>query len=333
MLNMLRGDMQAHDKFFKLIFAKVRNAADLLRSVLPAALVKYLDFDKMTDARETSLRTSSIDGQVEQRFKDLLYRLPFKEGEQVFYVLLEHKSRPEDLTTFQSHRYMVDAWSAHLANNKNATKLPDILPVVVHLGIGGWTKSIDLSEDFPVLPKEALDAIATYRVRSRFILYDAATESDAVLRQRGMNAEATLAIWAMVHAPRNKDITADFPAVLDLMNAVRDEPYGLEDFAAVVGYILEVSETPGEKIHSYLTINLGPKAEKAFMTAAEQIRQKALLHDRRANLYAILKVRGVMIPDFVRVRIDGCDDIEQLGTWLLRAVTVDSATAMLEESS
>ena len=338
------GKMHAHDKFFELVFAKASNAADLLRSVLPAVLVKYLDFEKMTDARETSLRTSSVDGQVEQRFKDLLFRIPAKKDKLVLFVLLEHKSRPEDLTTFQSHRYVVDAWSVHLTNHKNATKLPNIIPVVVHHGVGGWTKSTDLGDDLMMLPKDVLDALARYRVRSEFILYDVATESDQELRQRGMNAEATLALWAMVHAPGNRDMTADLPSVQDLMETVRDEPYGHEDLAAVVGYILEVSETHCEKIHAYLTATLGPKAEKAYMTAAEQIRQEerelqerlrdeAVLHDRRVNLYAILNARGFTVSEVMRSRIDSCGDLEQLGAWLVRAATADSAAAVLEESS
>ncbi|MCG8418211.1 MAG: hypothetical protein MJE77_09750, partial [Proteobacteria bacterium] len=87
----------------------------------------------------------------------------------------------------------------------------------------------------------------------------------------------------------------------------------------------------------------GPKAEKAYMTAAEQIRQEerelqerlrdeAVLHDRRVNLYAILNARGFTVSEVMRSRIDSCGDLEQLGAWLVRAATADSAAAVLEES-
>ena len=349
-----RSKMQAHDQFFKLTFAKANNAADLLRSVLPAALVKYLDLDNLTDARATSVRTSSVDGKVEQRFNDLLFRIRFIDRDLVLYSLLEHKSRPENFTTFQSTRYAIDALSAHLKNHINAAHLPDILSVVVHHGAGGWTKSTDLVHDFPTLPNDALDAIIKYRIRSQFILYDVATESYEQLRQRGMNAEATLALWAMVHAPGNKDLTTALPLVHDLMEAVRDQHHGHEDLAAIVSYILQVSETPLDKIYPYLTANLGPKAEKAYMTAAEQLRQQERQRQEqlrqqerqlqqqerdeirqrlRDNLCAALQDRGLTIPDVLRTRIDRCDNIEQLTIWLRRAATADSASAVLQEPS
>ena len=37
----------------------------------------------------------------------------------------------------------------------------------------------------------------------------------------------------------------------------------------------------------------------------------------------VLQVRGVDVPDDVRARIASCTDLDQLGTWLQRAVTAD----------
>jgi len=39
---------------------------------------------------------------------------------------------------------------------------------------------------------------------------------------------------------------------------------------------------------------------------------------------AVLATRGIDVPEDVRVRISECSDIEQLESWVVRAVTVDS---------
>lgn len=86
------------------------------------------------------------------------------------------------------------------------------------------------------------------------------------------------------------------------------------------------------------------------MTGAEQIRQeererqeKLRQEERermdrryrdahRDSLYAVLEAREIAVPEFVRTRMDRCDDIEQIVTWLRRAATAETAIALLDEA-
>ena len=38
----------------------------------------------------------------------------------------------------------------------------------------------------------------------------------------------------------------------------------------------------------------------------------------------VLEARGIAVPEEVRARISGCDDVSLLETWVRRAATVDS---------
>jgi hypothetical protein len=47
---------------------------------------------------------------------------------------------------------------------------------------------------------------------------------------------------------------------------------------------------------------------------------------------AVLSARGIEVPDDVRQRIEACTDLEQLGTWIRRAVTAVAAQDIFEDN-
>ena len=349
--------MRAHDHFFKAIFARSGNAADLLRSVLPPPLVGYLDLETLV-----CVQGSSVDGKLDERHKDLLFMVPVIGADAFVYILLEHKSHPARLTAFQCKRYAVDAWSDYLKAHKTATSLPWIIPVLVHHGASGWTRSLDIAGDLDELSRDVRDAMEPYKPSWQLLLYDVALESDADLRKRGMNAEATLALWCLARAPRSQQMAEELPRVHDLLETIRDGPRGDETLAMVAEYILQVCDTPHDKVHAYFRATLGPTADRAYMTAAEQliarerdrirkeerdrirqeecdrirreersrIKEELLAKERRA-VFAVLDARGLRIPDIVRARVYGCSDSEQLAMWHRQAVTVREAIDLLDE--
>ncbi|MDQ0991386.1 hypothetical protein [Streptomyces sp. V3I7] len=64
---------------------------------------------------------------------------------------------------------------------------------------------------------------------------------------------------------------------------------------------------------------------------ADQLRDEGRLEERAEVTLRILELRGVEVPDSVRLRVEGCSDLEQLKAWSERAVHVGSAEELFSE--
>ncbi|MFF9456183.1 hypothetical protein [Streptomyces flaveolus] len=68
---------------------------------------------------------------------------------------------------------------------------------------------------------------------------------------------------------------------------------------------------------------------KSFIS--EEIRDEGRAQRAAEDVLAILEVRGISIPETVRERVTGCDDLEILRHWLRRAVTAPTAEEIFED--
>ena len=143
-----------HDKLFKAVFSKPQNAREVLRTVLPPGLVRHLDF-----ATLTPLPTTYIDKQFRTRFSDLLFAIQCDGHTAFLYLLFEHQSSSEPLMPFRQLRYMTDVWLEYLRENPNATRLPLVIPVVLHHGADGWSTPTIMGALYD-LPAEVLAEVA-----------------------------------------------------------------------------------------------------------------------------------------------------------------------------
>ncbi|MFF5759266.1 hypothetical protein ACFY7A_28015 [Streptomyces longwoodensis] len=66
-------------------------------------------------------------------------------------------------------------------------------------------------------------------------------------------------------------------------------------------------------------------------TLIEEAILKGRGDSRGEDILRVLRVRGIEVPDAVRERVGSCDDLDVLGTWLDRAVTVGSADELFVE--
>ena len=99
-----------HDRYFREIFSDPVVAQDLLRNYLPSQVVESLDLTTLVLQKE-----SFIDEDLRQHFTDLLYTVQQRNGAPAqVYILFEHKSYPDRLTSFQLLRYLVRIWERML---------------------------------------------------------------------------------------------------------------------------------------------------------------------------------------------------------------------------
>jgi len=139
-----------HAQFFKKIFSRPDYARDLLRHALPAALHSQLDLDSLHMSPDTY-----VDETLKEHLADLVIQVVTKSGTTCYvYLLLEHKSTPEQLVGLQLLRYMALQWHKLQQDKKlYHNKLPPIVPLVIYQGQQPWPHScrfqdsVDLPDD------------------------------------------------------------------------------------------------------------------------------------------------------------------------------------------
>ena len=167
----LEWNAMDNDGAHKFAFGVPEVFADLLRLVFPE-WADALDFD---DAEEVSAAyVQRFGGGFRQRFGDMLWRVPFKEGR------LKDGSRPYllapvefqstvDRTMAQRMRDYVEMLRERLALAGVAEReggLPWVLPIVVYNGAERWTASGGMDDLAPLPSSAARLALAPYQQRA-----------------------------------------------------------------------------------------------------------------------------------------------------------------------
>jgi predicted transposase/invertase (TIGR01784 family) len=121
-----------HDLIFKETLSRLRSAIVFLAHYLPGNVTALLDLNSVE-----RLPDSFVDPELREHFSDLLYRVKLRRGGDAFvFVLMEHKSSPDDTVAFQLLRYIVRIWEKHARQAKG--KLPPIFPIVFYHGEEKW---------------------------------------------------------------------------------------------------------------------------------------------------------------------------------------------------
>lgn len=120
-----------HDRYFREVFSDPVVVQDLLRNYLPAPVLAALALTTLDLQQE-----SFIDEELRQHFTDMLYTVTQREGKPAqVYILFEHKSYPDRLTSFQLLRYLVRIWERML---RQGEALAPIIPLVFYHGVEAW---------------------------------------------------------------------------------------------------------------------------------------------------------------------------------------------------
>jgi len=139
-----------HDRFFKELFSQLDTTTDFVRYYLPEHFVALLDLRQIEIVKE-----SFIDEELRQYFSDLQIKVRLKRGGEAFiYILLEHKSSPDDLVALQLLVYLAQIWRPNLRGK--IKPLPLIFPVVFYHGEENWKVSRSFNALFDFTGMESL---------------------------------------------------------------------------------------------------------------------------------------------------------------------------------
>jgi predicted transposase/invertase (TIGR01784 family) len=293
--------------------------------VLPRTLVDRLDLDRLT-----RVPGSFVDSTLRWRHSDLLFTARLQGREAFVYVLVEHQSGTDPLMPFRMLRYLVRIWDRYLVEHPEATRLPAVIPLVVHHNRRQWSGPTDV-RDLLDLDPEVAEAAREHLPQFRFLLDDLAVLDEQALRARPLTPPVRITLLLLKIAAGNPRLADDLRRWADDLRAVLDRPGGVEDFVALLTYIETVGEAPTDELHD-LVAQLGPEAEEAYVTTAEMLRAegeaRGEARGRAEALRQLLTLKFGPLPpaaaDAVRTASTG-----QLETWTARVLTADTLDEVL----
>lgn len=259
-----------HDALFRFTFSKPENAVPLIRSNLPPALARRIDWTSLT-----ALPTSFVEEVLQHRQCDLLFSAKLDDSRDVLlYVLVEHQSSSDAFMPFRMLRYIVRIWDEHLAHHDGAKRLPAVIPILICHGPTAGGEQVASLHDLIDLGAELKHALGEHLASLRVHVDDLRHQDDAALRERAFTHAGELAIRSLAQLAEHPDPLALFTSWLDLMRELLQARSGADALVSVLRYALEVTDLAPEALRATLALQLGPPAEEVFMTAAEKLTEE-----------------------------------------------------------
>jgi predicted transposase YdaD len=315
-----------HDALFKAAFSKLRHARGLLRALVPARLGQRIAWSTLR--LESGIAVGDED-LGEQRM-DLVYSARAGKRRLLIYVLVEHQSKVDHWMAFRLLCYMVAIWKGYRAQHPRATKLPAILPIVVHHSPTGWTAPVAFEELLDA-DAELLDALGPSVPRFRFFLDDLSAQTDAELRGRTrMTAGGRVVILSLKHG-------RDQVAVrIRVLSPDGRAPAARDVLASVLRYILETSRAEPAVVRELLTRQIGRKEARNVLTTAERLRRegeargeaRGRVQGKREALLILLRQRFGRLTAAAVASIEGAG-VAELDVWFKRGITASSLVEVL----
>jgi len=134
-----------HDAIAKTFLSDLAIAEDFLRSHLPAAVKKAIDFNTLK-LEPTSL----VDENLKHYTTDILYSVNIDDTLGFIYCLVEAQSTPDKMMPFRFWNYQALILNRYLKNHPDEeTKLPVIIPLLLYTGKQSpYPYSLELIECF-----------------------------------------------------------------------------------------------------------------------------------------------------------------------------------------
>jgi predicted transposase/invertase (TIGR01784 family) len=263
------GIQNPHDKFFKETFGRVEVARDFFSNYLPQNVLNIIDLDTIEPQKG-----SFINGELEESFSDLLFKVNINDTEGYIYFLFEHKSYPARDIVFQLLKYMIEIWETKI-KKEELNKLPVIIPLVIYHGTENWKINTTLGEmirGYDKFPEDIKKYIPDYE----YILYDISRFTDEQIKGQAIE-KAALTIMRDIRTRDVSRITNSLLMAAKYLAELSDKQTGMEYFETMVRYIFNVRGDIGPKDIETMAVkieNTYPEGSDIMMTLAEKLKEE-----------------------------------------------------------
>ncbi len=330
-----------HNGLFMFTFGNLEHARPALAELLPTRVTRLIDLSTLTIAPG-----HFVDPDLAHSESDLLFKVQIAGRPGMIYVLFEHMSAPEHFFVLRLLEYVNSIWQDFLASNPTTTKLPVIIPLVLHHGPTGWTSAVRL-EQLLDIDEESLSEVLDYVPRFGMALQDISGADDKELMNRAMTALGRVTLLLFRHAQRASsldDLVTRLARYAKLVREVFHAPNGVRAIAAVMRYIQSVTKRSDGEVrmamqqHDVLLIDeetywdiRSPgwredrAREEGLEQGIEQGREEGREEGLRAMLMKQLAARFDNVPAQARERVATATiaELEQMSIRILRAQTID----------
>lgn len=357
-----------HDKIFAIVFQDPANAAALVRSAMArdpefAPLIPYIQWSKLR-----RVQASVVDAVDRQFETDLLFEAPMQlpDGtviQVMFSPIMEHKSRVDPETAWQSLRYQVRHIDWHRAQPGRHNSWPIVITIVVYHGDQPWTAPRDLREMFALpdsLPPEHRAALRALLPGSRYLLDDLKQRPDQPSGELGQILAAFLAVEFLKHM-RNCDAKTFRFQMLRLaphLVGLFGQPNGRAFLSSLSWYAMTQSRFEPKVFKQTIRAVLPKETSDEMLTPFEPwVRKFTARYEKRvqrkylekgrvegraegrveggaaflaAALLRLLASRFGDLPDTTQARVQAAS-LDTLDRWFTQALTATSADDALRD--
>ncbi len=306
-----------HDALFKATFSQIPHAIEELRHVLPTALLATMDFSTLTVEPG-----SFVDEALRARYTDLLYSLKLDGRDARVYVLFEHQSSADAWMPLRLLRYMMDIWEGCIA--AGATRLPVVIPVMLHHSDSGWTAATRFEALFDLPP-----AAAEFTPHFGFALDDLGATSEADLRERTASAYTRLVLSVLQQSRSGREVRSLLRNWTGLIRDLLREPDGRGALRLILQYLLEVRGA-GELVAITTTVReIDAVSQELMQTIAQMLESRGVEKGRQEGqsrmLLRLLHRRFGELPVAVSQRVEVAEaaELERWAEQLLAAGSLD----------
>jgi predicted transposase/invertase (TIGR01784 family) len=322
-----------HDRYFREVFSDPNVVRDLLRNYLPPAAVDALNLATLELQQE-----SFIDEELRPHFTDLLYAVQQQGGVPAHvYILFEHKSYADRLTSFQLLRYLVRIWERML---RQGEPLAPVIPLVFYHGVERWNAPRSFAE-LLVTP----DALAAYTPHFAYELLDLSAIPEDDIKGEVMLRAVLLAFRSVLRP----NVGVRLFDMVRMLSELTPERSALQYIETLLRYLIAapsdltieqirtVLETVGKEKQSML---ISPAAqewleqgreqgrEQGLEQGLEQGREQGLEQGKRQLLLDLLTYRFGEPDEAQRAALEACN-LEQLSAVSRVLLDADSAAEVL----
>ena len=347
--------LRPHDALFRKVFSVPRHAAGLLRVALPPALQAVLDLEadgvRVLDPTHVGprLRGTASDVVLEVR------RRPSGVGERdeagpppaLVVFAIEQQARDRRFTLLRLHTYNARLWERWLRANPKATRLPPVVPVIVHTGRRPWRSPTQFQALIDLPRGPGSDALRGLLPEYGCVLLDlaAADVTRTWLRGRAGDAVSETALEVLQAGSRPESVVL-FDDWVERLGVLRREPGGASTLAAFLWYLLTVSPIEDARIIEAAE-ELPEPVEEEFMTGLERLRRAAREEGHQAGreeghqagreegrialsttLLKLLRLKFGGVPEATAQRIETAQ-LGDLERWIEGVLTAESLDTLL----
>jgi predicted transposase YdaD len=223
---------QPHDAIIKYTFSQREHAAGLLKAALAPEVVALVTWSTLELEK-----IDFVDRGLRGRHADLLFSARMGEERLYLHALVEQQRKVEPLMVFRFAVYMMRHWERLVRDDATLTKLPAIVPILIHHSDTGWTAATAF-EDIVETGDAARAALLPHIPRFHVRLCDLSASKASGLVKEALTALGRVVLWSLSIAYDDERLAKEIDQLAEELNALLAAPDEIDAALAVLRYLV-----------------------------------------------------------------------------------------------